>query len=246
MPSFVWDRTPSEAYDNPYEYEAQRQFAREALACLDFLLQLYEKRNNEFGRNERSRQKAAWMLQVDGLTALADIITLLGENKFRLASRLFRDVVETVDLSVYFSLGGPKADAHLSQWFDDEIVPNRVARAFAEEALGKDRTTQARLYGELSRYTHRSYRSLKMSYILGRDDAIFYDGFRNNSGAYVTPESISFAYAISGGLIHRFVTYAILTEQISAEQVDEMWETCLEPDSEPRRFAMNRSPRHYE
>ena len=27
MPSFVWDREPSEAYAEPYEYDGQAQFA---------------------------------------------------------------------------------------------------------------------------------------------------------------------------------------------------------------------------
>ncbi len=30
MTSFIWGRSPQEAYENPYEYEAQEQFSREA------------------------------------------------------------------------------------------------------------------------------------------------------------------------------------------------------------------------
>ena len=37
MPSFVWDREPSEAYAEPYEYDGQAQFAREAATVLERL-----------------------------------------------------------------------------------------------------------------------------------------------------------------------------------------------------------------
>ena len=37
MASFIWDRDPQEAIRNPYEYNAQKQFHREAITLTEKL-----------------------------------------------------------------------------------------------------------------------------------------------------------------------------------------------------------------
>src|SRR5690606_25690345 len=106
MPSFVWGREPSEAYDEPYEYAGQDQFAREANSVLEEIKAHYSKLNHTFSRDDRSSTKAVWLLQVDALGALSDGLELISEKRHRLVARLFRDVVETLDASLYFSLAG--------------------------------------------------------------------------------------------------------------------------------------------
>lgn len=43
MPSLVWGRHPEDAYKNPYKYEVQEQFVREASATLNKLNILLDK-----------------------------------------------------------------------------------------------------------------------------------------------------------------------------------------------------------
>jgi len=115
MPSFVWDRETDEAYLEPYEYGGQDQFSREAKQVLKHLKEHYSKRNQTFTSTGKSAEKAVWLLQVDGLEALSDALLMTDEKKHRIASRLFRDAVETVDMSAYFYLGGKEAERDLDK-----------------------------------------------------------------------------------------------------------------------------------
>jgi hypothetical protein len=239
MPSFVWERDPAEAYREPYEYGAQEQFAREAAAVVTRLKAVYEPHNHSFKLDDRSARHAVWMLQVDALSALSDAIDLLAEKRFRVASRLFRDVVETLDASYYFALAGDAATPNLKKWYENEVISHRVFRDFVKRHHGPEQAEHLRnLYSDLSKYTHRTFRALSMSYLLGRDDTAVYDGFRSKESFYVLPHVISFAYAVLAGLVKRFVRFAMDTGQISQEEEAEIWETCLEKDSVARRFGL--------
>ncbi|MBP6902659.1 MAG: hypothetical protein KBC73_21385 [Burkholderiaceae bacterium] len=193
MPSFVWSRDPSEAFREPYEYGGQEQFAREAVAVITHLTKHYDTADSRFPISDASRRRAVWMLQVDALSALSDAVELLEEKRFRVVSRLFRDVVETLDAS---------------------------------------------FYSDLSKYAHRTFRALSMSYLLGRGETAIYDGFKPKASFHVLPHVISFAYAMLAGLIKRFVRFAVDTGQLTAAAEAALWEACLEPETAPRRFGV--------
>lgn len=238
MPSFVWERDPSEAYQEPYEYGGQEQFSREATALIARLKSIYETSNPSFGVDDQSRARAVWMLQVDALSALSDAVSLLGEKRFRVASRLFRDVVETLDASYYFALAGDAAEANLLKWYSNEVISHRVFRDFVKRHHGPEQAEHLRnLYSDLSKYTHRTFRTLSMSYLLGHKDTAVYDGFRTNERLYVLPHVISFAYAVLAGLVKRFVRFAIDTQQITVQEGMNLWESCLEKETVARRFG---------
>jgi hypothetical protein len=237
MPSFVWNRDPREAYSEPYEYPGHEQFAREAKTLLRVLGEHYTQKDAAFTRDDVTREKAVWMLQVDSLEALEDCLSCIVEKKHRIAARLFRDALETQDVSWYLAKAGIAADAHLKDWFANEVIPHRVARDFVKRVHGTERFEELRsLYGGLSKYTHRTYRALAMSYVLARDQKLAYDGFRRDS-SLVLPHVISFCYAVLAMLIKRLVEVAIATEQLTAERAEAMWVGSLEIHSVPRRFG---------
>lgn len=237
MPSLVWDRRADEAYSEPYEYGAQEQFTREAKRVLKLLKEHYSKRNQTFNRNDRSVEKAVWLLQVDGLEALTDALEMTDEKKHRIASRLFRDAVETVDMSVYFLLGGNDAKKDLNKWYENEVIPHRRFREHIKRNHSNvEAENLSSLYGDLSKYTHRTYRAITTSYILGRDDLLVYDGFRE-SDTLVLPHIISFCYALTAALIKRFVNIAERTKQIERAAINRMWRESLEEETVPRRFG---------
>jgi hypothetical protein len=238
MPSFVWERDPSEAYQEPYEYGAQEQFTREATAVVARLKSIYEVHNHSFTVNDHSTRRAVWMLQVDALSALSDAIELLKEKRFRVASRLFRDVVETLDASYYFALGGDAATGNLKKWYANQVIGHRVFRDFVRQYLGPERAEHLRsLYTDFSKYTHRTFHVLGMSYLRGRDSTAVYDGFRSNESFYVLPHVISFAYAVMGGLVKRFVRFSVDTGQISEHEEKDLWASCLEKETVARKFG---------
>jgi hypothetical protein len=233
----VWNRRTDEAYLEPYEYGGQEQFSREAKQVLKHLKEHYSKLNQTFNRDDKSVEKAVWMLQVDGLEALSDALLMTDGKKHRIASRLFRDAVETVDMSAYFFLAGKEAKRDLDNWYGNEVIPHRRFREFIKKNHGDEEAGNlSSLYGDLSKYTHRTYTAINVSYILGRDNLLVYDGFRE-SDTLVLPHIISFCYALTAALIKRFIDVAQKTNQIEKNEIDRIWKKSLEERTVPRRFG---------
>lgn len=108
MPSFVWERDTEDAWNEPYEYGGQEQFHREASKVLSLIKSHYATKDMYFDRDEKSLDKAIWLIQIDALEALVDALKLTEEKRHRIAARLFRDAVETMDISAYFYLAGDR------------------------------------------------------------------------------------------------------------------------------------------
>jgi len=237
MPSFIWSRDPEEAYSEPYEYDAQEQFSREAESVIAHLKDHYSLKNDHFSIECESSEKAIWLLQVDGLEALNDILYLICSKKHRIASRLFRDTVETLDLSIYLTHGGQQAQDTLEKWYKNEVIPHRRYRNYVKNRKGDEESEKlATFYSELSKYTHRTYKAITRSYIRGTNENLYYDGFRDNDDL-VTAQIISFSYAVLAMLINRFVDISVETNQLEQSKVSEIWNNSLEKETVPRRFG---------
>ena len=143
-----------------------------------------------------------------------------------------------MDMSAYFYLGGEQARKDLKKWYKDEVIPHRVFRAFIRNYECKEKAKDlGALYGDLSKYTHRTYHAIGKSYILGRDKKIAYDGF-SESGFRVLPHVVSLSYAIIAALIKRFIAVSETTEQLSPEKISMIWSESLEHETVQRRFGM--------
>ena len=237
MPSFVWNRDVEDAWQEPYEYEGQEQFHREAEKLLHLVKTSYAEKDMFFDRDEKTLEKALWLIQVDALEALIDSLVLTQEKRHRVASRLFRDAVETMDISAYFHLAGEKAKNDIEKWYENEVIPHKRFRAFIKDYECPDKAKDlSTLYSDLSKYTHRTYNAITKSYILGRENKIAYDGF-SKTGHRVLPHVISVSYAIIAALIKRFLTIAEYTQQIGSDQIKEIWSLSLEEETVPRRFG---------
>lgn len=159
MPSFVWERDIKDAWDEPYEYAGQEQFHREASKILSLIKSHYQIKDMHFERDEETLEKAIWLIQLDALEALVDALKLTEEKRHRIASRLFRDAVETMDVSAYFCLAGEKAKKDLKNWYKNEVIPHRN---FIKEFECPDKARDlGQLYSDLSKYTHRTYEVIK-------------------------------------------------------------------------------------
>lgn len=237
MPSFVWDRDTEEAWSEPYEYGGQEQFHREAHKVLSLIKLHYAEKDMHFDRDEKTLDKAIWLIQIDALEALIDALKLTEEKRHRIASRLFRDAVETMDISAYFYLAGDGARKDLVKWYNNEVIPHKVFREFIKKYECQDKAKNlSSLYSDLSKYTHRTYSAITKSYLLGRNNKIAYDGF-SEAGFRVLPHVISLSYAIIAALIKRFVTIAENSQQIDSAKICDIWAASLERETVPRRFG---------
>lgn len=235
MPSIVWGRHPQEAYENPYEYEAQDQFMREAKALLeDFNLRL-DAHNMSFHRDELTLEKATWMLSLDLVDGLLESICLIEERRHRTAARLFRDAVETIDLLFVLHSGGPRASNGLRQWYENRSIPHRDSRDHLRETEGEAAATARKVfYDELSKFTHRTYRALMHSYALGRDDMLVHDS--HSMRLLVLPQTIASYLAIAADLVIQASECLRRTGSLSNEELTASWATALEANTIPRRF----------
>lgn len=241
MTSFVWGRDPQEAYQNPYEYEAQDQFYREANNLLQLLFDHLTKKSGTYTRDEQSAEKAIWMLFLDSLESLRDCLSLLQDKKHRIAGRLFRDAVEAMDIASYFCSDDTKKDKHLRDWYNDKVIQNRVYRDYIKENDEEEWEKLKEYYSQLSKINHRTYRSLAYSYSLGSNGRLIYEGSYDNR-FMVPPHVIAMYYALIGDLISHFVIRMINSRLISAEEAKVFWSEALEEGVIERRFvSTNRS-----
>lgn len=237
MPSFVWSRNPQEAHDNPYEYEAQDQFIREATAVLSGLSVSLDRFTMKFHRDDTGLSKATWMLSLDLVDSLKECTELFVEKRHRIAFRLFRDVVETLDLISVLHAGNTLADRTLRDWYKNDTISHGRMREYMESAHGKDTAESRReFYKQLSKFTHRTYRALTMSFSLGQGDMLVPD--THSTPMLVLPHTIAEGLAVLSSLILEAIECLMRFGPLSNDEVSSIFLGALEAESVPRRFSM--------
>jgi hypothetical protein len=183
LESRIWYSDPEQEFKTPYDYSEQEIFFLEVQTLLDGLLRLMQCNDMKFSRDDRSRDKAVWMLHFDALDALREALLLLRERRHSIASRLFRDVLETIDLAAHLSRDFEQSRNDLEKWYADEIVQHRRSRESLGQAWGEHvKTARASLYKNWSRFTHRSYWAVSQSFGVGIGDKIWHDSILKEHG----------------------------------------------------------------
>ncbi len=248
MPSQVWGRDPQEAFEEPYEYEIQEQFAREAGTLLTRLYRLLNSDRFHFTVEDQSPIKAVWLLVMDALDSLRDCLIALGRKEHRIAGKLFRDVTESMDLAAYFHSGMPKSISSLQRWYADEIVPHREYRDHVKETEGAAVSERlAKHYSSLSRLTHRSYHAVLAGYLRGGEGRLVHDrtselhGNSDGSAMFlVLPQTIASYYAVLAILVLEYSSELLALGLVSQEELQGIFDVILEPETVQRRFFPRR------
>jgi hypothetical protein len=236
MPSFIWTRSLEDAFDEPYEYSAQEQFFRESATLLKKFKDCLSSYDMQFTTFERSKEKAIWILVNDAVSSLNDCLFSLKDKNHRIAGRMYRDVIETLDLAAYFNTDNNESRKYLIEWYNDEVVPNRVYRDYVKRTNGETKSKEkSKYYSDLSKFTHRTYRTLLFGYGQGVGNKIYYDGYNNNDFS-VMPQTISIYYIYLRDLIQFFSLELSKLQIIDSSRIDQIWLDSLESDSVPRRF----------
>ena len=248
MASLVWGRDPQEAFEEPYEYEIQEQFAREARALLTHLYRILNSDRFRYTVEDQSLAKAIWLLAMDALDSLRDCLTALGRKEHRIAGKLFRDVTESMDLAAYFHSKTLKSISSLQQWYADEIVPHREYRDYVKKKEGIEVSEHlAKHYSSLSHLTHRSYHAVLSGYSRGGEGRLVHDrtselyGDSENSAVFlVLPQTIASYYAVLANLILYYSSVLSELGLVSQKEIKASFVTCLEKQTIPRRFLPRR------
>jgi actin-related protein len=237
MASFIWNRDIEEAYQNPYEYEAQEQFSREATRILMSIKDELIKDKFIYRRSDTSLEKALYMLHMDSIESLIECLDLLKEKRHSVAARLLRDVFENASLCNYFYEDqSDECKKSLKRWFKDEVISNSVCRSSIEKRYGKDaKKERAKNYKYLSKITHRTYRILSFSYSLASEERLIYEG-RADSRLLVLPHTISMYFALLANMIEFELSEIINNKVVELEFIESVKQASYEEDIVERRF----------
>lgn len=248
MPSQVWGRDPQEAFEEPYEYGIQDQFAREARALFTRLYKLLNSDRHRYSAEDRSREKAVWLLAMDALDSLRECLEALIRKEHRVAGKLLRDVMESMDLAAYFQSATDKSKASLQKWYADEIVPHKEYRDYVKRAQSTEAAERlARHYSSLSRFTHRSYRAILDGYSRGGEDRLVHDRSGELYGSHedarsflVLPQTIASYYAVLENLALEYATELPELGLVTREEIREAFAASLQSETVSRRFLPRR------
>lgn len=249
MPSKIWGRDPQEAYEEPYEYAVQEQFAREATVVLAKLYRLLNSDCHRYSTDDRSPRKAIWLLAMDALDSLREALAALQRKEHRVAGKLFRDVMESMDLAAFFSGASPTSVTGLGNWYEDKIVPHREYRDYVRKTHGREEADRlAKHYSSLSRFTHRSYRAILAGYSRGGGNRLVHDRTAETLGSLsdqassmlVLPETISSYYAVLANLVLEYSGELGELQLVDVADVEAVFVESLEKETEQRRFMPRR------
>jgi hypothetical protein len=216
--STLWFQAEEEVVKNPYDYESQRKFIREAANLLNRIYSLYDEYQLKFHINEVSFNKCTWMLQIDALDTLRDCIFLIKQGKHRIVGKMFRDVVECLDLAHLIRENPKKC---LNKWFNDKVIQHKEYREYIGKKLGGSEKEKSRVfYTALSMWTHHTYFSLKNSYSLGRNDMMVYDS--HSPKILVLPQTISQYLWMLSLLIKKFIKEMEDSKLFTEKQVESL------------------------
>lgn len=248
MPSLVWGRDPEEAFEEPYEYGIQEQFARESRALFSGLYALLNSDRYRYRVKERSREKAVWLLAMDSLDSLRDCLWALTQKEHRIAGKLFRDVMESMDLAEYFHSATEKSTESLEKWYKDEIIPHREYRDYVKRIQSAEvAESLAKYYSSLSRFTHRSYRAILDGYSRGGAGRLVHDrtaevyGSSDDAASFlVVPQTIASYYSVLADLALDYATELSELGLVTPEDIRDSFAASLETETVPRRFLPRR------
>ncbi|MFA7327941.1 MAG: hypothetical protein WC081_00325 [Candidatus Ratteibacteria bacterium] len=236
MPSFVWKRDPEEAFRNPYEYDAQNQFFREAKGVLEELRIILDRNAMKFHRDDQSLKKAVWLLHTDAMCALLDAVEALEAKKHRPAIRVCRDVRETIDIAKYFSAKTQESTADLARWYQNEVVLHKKYRTHVEKTRGRATAQQELEYHRsLSKFVHRTYRAIAASCGVGRGDLLWHDS--HSRTLPMLPHPVSAYCPIVASFILELCSEIAARGLTTKREIDDVLNANREKESVPRRFV---------
>jgi len=237
MKNFIWDRNPQEAMDNPYEYEAQEQFRNEAEKLIKDLRK-YLISEFSFKLNEKSSDKAIFMLTINSLDSAYEIVQSLKNQSHRVTAHLLRTIDESIDLGVFFNSKTEKSERKVEKWFNNEIIPHREYRDYIKQVQGIDKFEKERgNYMEISKFSHNSYKTLLYSYIKRSDETMVH-GSMYESGILIPIKTIAMYHAISGFYFQKIAFKIVEFKLIELDKMLKIMVDSQEENAVERKFEM--------
>lgn len=185
-----------------------------------------------------------WLLAMDALDSLRESLAALERREHRITGKLFRDVIESMDLAAYVSEPSHQNKDALARWYRNEYVAHREYRDRFRQLHGEPAAKAlATHYHRLSRFTHRSYSAILEGYTLGSESRLVHDrtdetlSERNVSNLMlVPPQTIAAYHAALAAFIIEYAESLIVLGLVESEDIRSAFDSSLETDTVPRRF----------
>ena len=178
MKSEIWDKESTlKAFTKGFSIATIDFFDKECEEFLTVVINVSASLNERFDIDSKELKKANWIILNDISCSLYDCLNELKKGNVRLASRVFRDVLENMHLLELLN----KSDdgTLLVKWFDNEIIPHGTYRDWLkrkDEKLSKLTRDVYRLY---SKFAHRTFEPIIESYDVTENDKLKFKLFLN-------------------------------------------------------------------
>lgn len=200
LKNIIWTRGTQEAMDNPYEWDAQKKFVKEAN---EFLRKIRKHiiENKSFTKDDISKEKAIWMLSLVALDSAIEITISLKRNQIHVIYHLLRSIQEALDLATFFSIGDNKSTEMLNKWYRGEIVSHAVYRDYLKKMGNNEKSDHLnQIYKALSKFKHNAYPTLLYSYFLAPNGIIHHYG-RYESDSSKPVNTIAMLHSVTAKVI---------------------------------------------
>lgn len=241
LKNFIWNRDPQEAMDNPYEWDAQKKFVKEANQFLKHIRKhLIEKYS--YKKDEYTVEKAIWMLSLAALDSGIEITIALRKNQIHVVYHLLRSIQEALDLATFFSLRDKQSSDMLNAWYSGKIVSHGDYRSHLKKMGNNDKADHLNeIYKTLSKFNHNSYPTLLYSYGLDSGGFINHYG-RYDSGITIPTNTIAMLHAISSKVILELSFQLLILKVLDSAVLKGLIGDQKRKRSINRRFQIKNSP----
>ena len=164
MKSEIWKTDFSKAYEDGYTIEEINSFYSEAELLLRQLVNYFESLNGKYSIENKDKNLLIYLVLNELINSLYDAVLVLHNGNIRMASNVFRQVMECRDIIKL--IHSENGEEYIGKWFNDEYIPHSDYRKLIgdEDLELKDLTKN--IYQRYSKYSHRSYSAIIDSYVL--------------------------------------------------------------------------------
>lgn len=169
----IWNKESAEvAFTKGFTLEEIEIFNIECESFLKKLLEESFSMKNDFCNDINDLKKATWLILNDIISSNYDCLQNLKIGNIRMASRVFRDNMENMNLVEF--LNESEKPKYLTDWYKDEILSHSDYRNWLKKTDEHLSTLTRDVYRIYSKYAHRTYHSILESYSLSKDKKLEY------------------------------------------------------------------------
>lgn len=189
MKSIYW----SENHPNnlpSYDHDGQEEFFNEAMKWCNDSLDEIDKYNLRFKNDERTSQKATWMLFLNCLLQIRECLSLIKEHKIVSSSPLMREIWEKYHAMLFMN---DKANQLALKSFYENKDYCFMDSKYSRNLNDKIESEKLKVFfGELSKFIHPNYVALREFFCVGGDNYEYiYSAYLTTFGKHKSDSGLS-------------------------------------------------------